>query len=115
MIHMEDKRVLYQVSEEQCWRHFTPLLDVNTRAHLDDVMELTATMGGSDAANLSWENLVWQAWHTATSSKLAPEWVKVSVGIIGFGPVKIAKPTLVVATALHIVNWKECCTIGLAV
>ena len=46
IIRVEDKRALYNVAQDQCWRHFTPLLDVNERARLDEVMELTATMGG---------------------------------------------------------------------
>ena len=70
-------------------------------------MELTATMGGPEAANLSWENLVWRARHTATSSKLAPKQSRVSMSITGFGPVKIAEPAPGVATTLHIVDQKS--------
>ena len=46
IISVEDKRALYNIVEDQCWCHFTPLLDVNEYTRLDKVMELTATMGG---------------------------------------------------------------------
>lgn len=74
---------------------------------LDEVMELTATMGGPQVATLSWENLVWRARHTATSSKLAPERAKFNTGITGFGPVKIAEPAPGVAAALHSVERRK--------
>ena len=46
IIRIEDKCALYNVAEDKCWRHFTPLLDINECTRLDKVMELTATMGG---------------------------------------------------------------------
>ena len=46
IICVEDKCALYNVAEDQCWRYFTPLLDVNECTRLDKVMELTATMAG---------------------------------------------------------------------
>ena len=45
ILHVEDKRALYNIVEDQCWHNFTPLLDVNERTRLDEVMELTATIG----------------------------------------------------------------------
>ena len=84
-----------------------PLLNVQEPTRLDDVMKLTVTMGGPDTANMSWENLVWRARHTATSSKLAPKQLKVSMGITGFGPANIAEPAPGIATALHIIDKKS--------
>ena len=45
-IRIEDKHSLYNVVEDQCWPHLTPVLDVNERSRLDEIMELTLTMGG---------------------------------------------------------------------